>query len=293
MRNLPVLWQEGMFLRPQHFQAAERYWTELIESSEQFDHPYYYGLRSLSLSREAISNNQFQINSCRARMRDGTIINLEVGQEPDRLDMREALSGKLLDSVSLAEAFEHEPKLRVFLAVPRLKMGRRNVGRNSGETDCRFVVAANSIQDETDGGNDQELDFKAVNVRLLLSTQPQAGFELLPIAQVKRSGGDGAAPELDAEYIPPLISADAWPPLSRDIIRVIYDRLGESINVLADQLSDLDVAIASHDPQEMRRVLVLNTCNRIYTLLGALSFAAGIHPFQIYTELCHAVGQLS
>src|SRR6476469_8516675 len=45
MRNLPVFWHEGMFLRPQHFQAADRYWSELAEVSQQLDHPYYYGLR--------------------------------------------------------------------------------------------------------------------------------------------------------------------------------------------------------------------------------------------------------
>jgi len=81
MRNLPIFWHEGMFLRPQHFQAAaDRYWTELHETSEQLDHPYYYyGLRTASISEEAIANNQFQIIPCRARLKDGTIINLEIG----------------------------------------------------------------------------------------------------------------------------------------------------------------------------------------------------------------------
>ena len=37
MRNQPVYWYEGMFLRPQHFQAAERYWTEVNDVSEQLD----------------------------------------------------------------------------------------------------------------------------------------------------------------------------------------------------------------------------------------------------------------
>ena len=52
MRNLPIFWHVGMFLRPQHFQAADRYWSELTEVSQQFDHPYYYGLRSASFSEE-------------------------------------------------------------------------------------------------------------------------------------------------------------------------------------------------------------------------------------------------
>src|SRR5688572_28048231 len=29
MKNLPVHWSEGMFLRPHHFQAADRHWAEM------------------------------------------------------------------------------------------------------------------------------------------------------------------------------------------------------------------------------------------------------------------------
>ena len=89
------------------------------------------------------------------------------------------------------------------------------------------------MQDETEGGNDEEVDFLMLNTRLLLATQSHAGYEVLPIAQVKRTGGADSAPEIDAEYIPPLVAMEAWPRLSRDIIRAIYDRLGESINVLS------------------------------------------------------------
>src|SRR4029079_19168654 len=99
-------------------------------------------------------------------------------------------------------------------------------------------------------------DFLTLNTRLLLSTQSHAGFEVLPIAQVKRTGGATSAREMDAEHIPPLLALDAWSRLSRDIIRVIYDRLGESINVLAEQVSALDVALASNDPMDMRRGLL-------------------------------------
>jgi type VI secretion system protein ImpJ len=261
MRNLPVFWHEGMFLRPQHFQAADRYWTELHEVSQQIDHPYYYGLRTASLSEEAIANNQFQVNACRARMKDGTVINLEIGQEPDRLDMREAVSGMLIDSAELGEAFEQEARVRVFLAVPRLKLGRANVGRDHSQLDSRFLTSMSNVQDETDGSNQEEVDFLTLNTRLLLSTQSHAGFEVLPVAQVKRAGGASSAPEIDAEYIPPLLAIEAWPRLSRDMIRNIYDRLGESINVLAEQVSALDVALASNDPLDMRRVLMLGRLN--------------------------------
>ena len=87
MLNLPLHWSEGMFLRPHHFQAADRHWAERIQTSESWDHPYNYGLFSLDLSREAIANYQVQVSTCRARLKDGTLITLGVGQEPDRVDL--------------------------------------------------------------------------------------------------------------------------------------------------------------------------------------------------------------
>jgi type VI secretion system protein ImpJ len=293
MRNLPVFWHEGMFLRPQNFQAADRYWSELAEVAQQLDHPYYYGLRAASLSEEAIANNQFQMNSCRARMKDGTVVHLEVGQEPDRLDMREGATGRLIDTADLAEAFEQESKVRVFLAAPRLKLGRVNVGRDRADLDARFVPSIGSVQDETDGSNSEEVDFLALNLRLLLSTQSHSGYEGLPIAQVKRSGGADSAPEIDPEYIPPLLAIEAWPRLSRDIVRVIYDRLGESINVYSEQIAALDAALASKDPEEMRKLLLLSRLNEAYAAVSSLTFAAGVHPFTAYAELCRAIGQLA
>jgi len=56
MHNLPVHWSEGLFLRPHHFQAADRYWTEARETSEHWDHHYNYGVRKLELGEDAIAN---------------------------------------------------------------------------------------------------------------------------------------------------------------------------------------------------------------------------------------------
>jgi len=292
MRNLPVFWHEGMFLRPQHFQAADRYWTEVAEVSQQIDHPYYYGLRSLLLSAEAIGNNQFQINTCRARLKDGTIVNLELGQEPDRLDMRSAATDQLIASADLTEAFEEDSKVRVFLAVPRLKLGRVNVASNGSAADCRYLPSTINIQDETDGSNQEEVDFLALNTRLLLSTQSHAGYEVLPIAQVKRAGAN-SAPEIDTEYIPPLLAVEAWPLLKNDIIRVIYDLVGRNMTLLSEQLTNLDAVLASRDPGEMQKLLKLSRLNEAYAAISSITFAAGVHPFTAYAELCRAIGQLS
>ena len=178
MQNLPVHWSEGLFLQPHHLQANDRYWTEITQTSQQWDHPYHYGLRDADISAEAIANQQFELRSCHARMKDGTLVSLDGGQG--------------LDRVELKEAFAKAAEVQVSLAVPKLKLGRVNVGGARGPASDgpppRYLENRRGVQDESLGGNDQEIAFRDLNVRLLLSTQDTAGYETLPIAQVRRAG---------------------------------------------------------------------------------------------------------
>ena len=119
MQNLPVHWHEGLFLRPHHFQAADRYWREEWHTSHSWDQPYHYGLHAIEFSKEALANYQFEVHVLQARMRDGTLINLERGQEPDRVDIKEAVTGLTRAIASLEEAFGQEAVVRVYLAVPK------------------------------------------------------------------------------------------------------------------------------------------------------------------------------
>ena len=80
MRYLPVHWREGLFLRPHHFQAADRHWSELIQTSQRWDHPYGYGLEAFEFSPEALANGHLEVRTVRARMRDGTLVSLDAGR---------------------------------------------------------------------------------------------------------------------------------------------------------------------------------------------------------------------
>ncbi len=279
MKSLPVHWSEGIFLQPHHFQAAERCWTETLQTSEHWDHQYGYGVRTLELSADAIANYQFQVNVCHARMKDGTIVALDPGQELDRLDLK--------------EAFARESVVRVYLAVPKLKMGVTNV-RTEGQTvKARYLEVSQSVQDESAGGNDQELRFRMLELRLLASTQDMAGYEVLPLAQVQRAAEQEAVPCIDSAYFPPMLAIDAWPPLGRDVVRAIYDILGKKIEVLSEQVINRGISLASQEPGDLDRLFMLNELNAAYAALKVLGFASGIHPLTAYLELCRLVGRLS
>ena len=292
MRNLPVNWYQGLFLTPQHLQASDRFWTEALNASECLDHSYNYGLHSLEFSKEALANCQFEVRMLRARMRDGTVVTLDAGQEPDRLDLTTGGPGTR-KTTGLAEAFESDSVIRIYLAIPKLNIGRANVSGGGPTSETRYIETTLVQQDETSGGNDRDVQFRSLNVKLLLSTQDLTGYEVLPIAQIKRSSDGAAVPQLDPEFIPPVLSIFAWPGLGRDIVRAIYDVIGQKIEVLSRQLVDRGAGLDSRHPGDLERILLLTFLTAAHARLTVLSFASGIHPLTAYTELCGLAGQLA
>jgi type VI secretion system protein ImpJ len=281
MRYPPVHWYEGLFLQPHHFQAADRCLTEVMQSSLEFDHPYYYGIRSLEYGAEALANHQFEVRALRARMRDGTIIDLGPGQELDRLDLK--------------RAFESQTKVLICLAAPIAQLGTENVaadGQGRGSIP-RYRQLSQKFQEETRGGNDQEVKLKALNLRLLLSTQDTSGYELLPLAQIERAGEHGALPRLDTNYIPPVLALDAWPGLGRDIVRAISDIVNQRIETLGQQVSNRGITFDSHEPGDLERLLLLGQLQEAAAVLSVLTAARGVHPFVAYCELIRIVGKLT
>ncbi len=212
MPQVSVHWYEGAFLRPHHFQTMDRAWAELLRVSSQFDSAHNYGLVSIDFSREAISNNQFELRRIQARMRDGTLIDIAVGDEPGRVDLKKPVAETMSVLKNLESAFDRDSTVRVYLGVPKMRLGRTNVGApDSGNaSELRYLESNVSLPDESWGGDEQEIQLKRLNVQLLVSNQDLSGYELLPLAQIKRASEGESAPQLDTSYIPPLLSIDAW-----------------------------------------------------------------------------------
>jgi len=278
MTMRPVHWHEGMFIRPHHFQAAQRHLIDLDGRSARWDVHYNWGLRSLELDRDALANHRLVVRSLQARLRDGTPVSVpEDGYLPE-IDLKSALR---LDS-----------SVTVLLALPILQVGRANV---SGGPDSRgrYLLDAVQIEDENTGLNPQSVQVRLLNLRLLLSTDDQTGYEVLPIAAIEKGPRAEALPQIHAPYIPPLLACDAWPPLAADILQAAYDRIGTKLHLLATQVNSRGISFGSQAAGDALIFGQLRALNEAYALLGIMAFAQGVHPLPAYVELCRLVGQLA
>jgi type VI secretion system protein ImpJ len=279
MANPEVYWHEGMFLRQHHFLADRRQSTQTLQRNVKWDLHHNWGLRSIQLNTDAITNFRFVVLSLKARLRDGSVI--EVPED-----------GKLPE-LDLKPAFANQRFVTVYLALPVLRSGRANVASDGAADDPRYFVVTQNLEDENTGLNPQPISVRLLNLKLLLSTQDLAGYEVLPIARLEKSERAEATPELDKNYFPPMLACDAWHDLSVGILQSIYDRLGRKLEKLAGQVVSRKLSIESQGRGDAIVFAQLRELNEAYALLTNISFVEGIHPLPAYVELCRLVGQMA
>lgn len=279
MGDHPVHWHEGMFLRPQHFQAAGRHAADQLRLQIQWDNHYSWGLRSIDVNADALRNYRFVVPRLRARMRDGTLVSVPDGSRLEELDLKSAIAS--------ADAVD------IYLAVPDLRLGEDgNIGEARDAS--RFTVrTAEALADENSGASAQRVQFRHLNLRLLTGADDPAGYQTLKIAAVKKSAQAGAVPELVPEFIPALLACDGWRPLVERILHPIFDRIGQIVKQSAEQIRNGGINFDSPAPGDRAKLEMLRVLNATLAYQNVLHFAEGVHPLTAYSELARLVGQLA
>ncbi len=278
MAKRPVHWYEGMFLKPHHFQASDRHLRERIRESEDWLHPHDWGLRSVRFDEDAIANYAIRLTSCKARFKDGTTVSVPEEASVDPLDLR--------------EAFAQKGDATVYLAIPAWQESRANAERAKSDHNPRFLVGAMERPDENTGADEEEIEFRYLQVRMVLDDPDLTGYELLPLARIVRSEAAGSPPRLDRDFVPPILGVDAWAPL-HDEVQALFRQIEAWINQEADQLVGRKLAFDSQVLGDAERILRLSTLNTASAVLQAVVFTQGLHPLLMYQELCRVLGELS
>jgi type VI secretion system protein ImpJ len=271
-----------MFLRQHHFLTEHRQLVRLMQLDEKWSLHHNWGLRSIQLNEEALGNFRFAVSELKARLRDGTLVEVpEDGPLPE-LDLKPALEGNR--------------KLTVHLGVPLIKSSQPNVAADGPSDSTRYHLITQQLDDENLGVNSQPIAIRRLNLKLLLSTQNLAGYETIPLARVEKSDRAEATPQLDPSYIPPVLACDAWRELSVGILQHISDRIGRKVEKLAGQAVSRGITLDSLDSLSQKGNLSfaqLRVFNEALAYLSNLAYVEGIHPLPAYLELCRMVGQLA
>lgn len=270
-----VAWTEGMFLRVQHFQQADRWTERLVRASTRDLRCYPWGLSELLIDREALSIGRFAVSAIRGVLPDGTPFDA-----PGDVDLPPPL--ELASSVKDA---------LVYLALPSRSPGRADLASNGAANGHGVRVVASPY--EAPDAN-VETDFIApievgrLKLRFLATGAELGGYELLGVVRVAEVRTDMAV-ILDEGYVAPAVNCDA----GGKLLSLLTELLGivrHRADAIAQRIGDPTV----RGTAEVGDFLLLQTLNRAEPLLAHLANnARAIHPEEFYRAAIQLAGELS
>ncbi|WP_164708608.1 type VI secretion system baseplate subunit TssK, partial [Pseudomonas viridiflava] len=82
MNSHKVIWQEGMLLRPQHFQHNDRYYDHQMKTRTQLLGSYTWGFLSLDIDLQFLNMGKLVISNASGILPDGSLFELGGNTEP-------------------------------------------------------------------------------------------------------------------------------------------------------------------------------------------------------------------
>ena len=267
-----IVWSEGMFLLPQHFQQQERYLEHLFQGRCADLTPFGWGFTHLKLDRQALALGRLAVESCRGVLPDGTPFDIPGDDPPPPpLDIASECKGAI-----------------VHLALPLARPGMRQMRYADQEAGLeRYVVGEVEARDALSGTSDSStLQVARPTFRFLIGSDELEEFAYLGVARIVERRSDDML-LLDEAFIPPCLDCQVSPRLS-GFLHEIEGLLHHRADALASRLVEGSKGVA-----EMADFLMLQVVNRYQPLFTHLGQVTPTHPIAFYTNGLQLAGELA
>jgi type VI secretion system protein ImpJ len=272
-----ILWGEGLFLRPQHFQRQDAYHEARLHEFSRIHHPYCWGLRSLDIDRDALSGGTLRVLEISVITPDGDLYSA-----PGTDD--------LPPPVSLQNFPAHLAEMTFFLALAPVKDFNTNYAEEeSAGLTARFVKRQLTAQDWFTDAETADLAVLKKTARLLPDIDPRDAYITLPVLRLKKTTTGGF--ELDNTYIAPSISVRAAPVLFIQLRRLL-DILQAKVNALYGFHREPSKNIIEFRSGDVASFWLLHTTSSAFAVLSHFLQHPDLHPERLYQELLRLAGAL-
>lgn len=268
-----VVWSEGLFLRPQHFQQQDRHaeWRgELLRRQLQAN---AWGFSTFELDEAALAVGKVALRSASGILPDGTPFEFPAAHE-----------GPL--------AFDFPADAKDALVVLALPLQRALMAEcvidDEDDALARYAAVDAALPDAVGGGGAAEI-VQVGRPRLALGVADDFSdaFVRLGVVRVTERRPDGSL-LIDRGYIPPVLACQAAPQLS-SMLREVLGLLGQRGEALAGRMSQAGTGGVA----EIADFLFLLTVNRHLPLFAHLDQLRPLHPERLYSQLITLMGELA
>jgi type VI secretion system protein ImpJ len=272
-----VVWSEGMYLGPQHFQTQSRYFEDSIHFAVEQCWFEPWGLVSCKLDETAIQNGRVAILNGYGIFEDGLVFEMpESDQLPEPRDVREQFS-----PVS--------QEMLVVLAVPRRRVGQINCDLDGSNAITRYRAVKRAVRDLNNGSDEKEVRVGEKNIRVLVESECDDSLLTIPIARLRRDGAGHLV--YDPKFIPPCTKLTAAPQLLA-LVRRLLEILEEKQRFFSRSRNAAGVFQAETRQLDVANFWFLHTINGAIAALRHLYTSKRGHPEELFRELSRLAGEL-
>jgi type VI secretion system protein ImpJ len=272
--NNKIVWSEGMFLQPQHFQQHDRYLERLLEGRTGPLLGYGWGFSNIELDATALALGKIQLAAARGILPDGTPFDFpHQDDSPAPLEIGTDIKDEL-----------------VVLALPMRRAGGDEVAflDHDEASLARFSVAETEVGDSnSDSDRTAPIQVGNLRLRLMLKRDATDAYTTLGVVQVTERRADNQV-VLQKAYIPPMLHASSDGTLAgyvRELYGLLHQR-GEALGARMSQPGRGGVA-------EVADFLLLQTVNRYEPVFAHLAVHPLLHPERLFTTCLALAGDLS
>ena len=267
-----VIWSEGMFLRPHHFQQQTRYIENYVEGRCAVLRSYPWGFNRLQIDRQLLTLGKFGISGAQGVFPDGTPFNIPDDEDPP----------------SSLDILEDTHNTVVYLGLPVRRPGATEADINDDPHGlARYLPRECGTRDSNANfENETLLQVGKLRMRLLLENEKLDDYLCIGIARIAECRSDKHV-VLDEDYIPTVLNCQAGPVLS-GFLKELQGKLHSRGDDLAGRVSG-----AGRGAAEISSFLFLQLVNRYEPLLAHLATLEGLHPESLYRLVIEIAGELA
>lgn len=271
--NNKVIWSEGMFIRPQHFQQQIRYIENFIEGRCSAFGAYGWGFSALKIDQKLLSLGKFSITEARGIFPDGTPFNIpEDDPSPGPFDVPDNARNAV-----------------VYLSLPLKRQGVLDADVADAHVGLvRNRLCDDNTMDATSTNNGAaDIQVGQLGLSYLLESEVMSDHTTIAIAKIVERKADSRI-VLNSHFIPPAVSCQAVSVLT-GFLNELSGLLQHRVEALAGRVSLSGRGGAA----EISDYLFLQVVNRYTPIFAHYAAMSVLHPESLYRDVIALAGELA
>ncbi|QKZ02390.1 type VI secretion system baseplate subunit TssK [Pseudomonas eucalypticola] len=272
-----VMWSEGMFLLPQHFQYQDEFHQHQLAQATLRATPFHWGVQALEVDEDALTAGTLALKKLKLVFPDGSLYDAPAHDPlPAARDLSELGKGndlKVYAALKLPEPF----------GVNYVEDGQVQSGAR------RFRKQFDTLPDLNEGDLENEITSLRLNVVTLVEGDSLDGYSWCPVAQISRNGIGGF--NLDNHYVHPTLHLGNHETLV-GLAQRLLSALQTKSSALSGRRRERADQIAQFGSSDVTLFWLLYTVNRAYPALAHLLHNPRLHPERLYLFMADLAGSL-